>query len=131
MKHDMPGMDQSMGSGGQKGGHESMGHEAAPDPHAQHRMGSAARRTRRGLIPDQTLRRSITPRRIDQILQEVFHKAADAISKKDPQAHGRYGALQRIGYGTVTERTWLGTARQSTTSKRILATAVFKRRLYL
>lgn len=60
------------------------------------------------LIPDQTLRRSITPRRIDQILQEVFHEAADVILKKDPQAAQTLRSASahwlRHSYGTYLAR---------------------------
>ncbi|MFL6647557.1 MAG: tyrosine-type recombinase/integrase [Sulfurifustaceae bacterium] len=60
------------------------------------------------LVPDQSLRRSITTRRIDQILQEVFHQAADAISEKNPQGAQQLRSASahwlRHSYGTYLAR---------------------------
>jgi len=60
------------------------------------------------LIPDQGLHRSIGPRRIDQILQELFHGAADLLSKKDPQGaellRGASAHWLRHSYGTSLAR---------------------------
>lgn len=60
------------------------------------------------LIPDRTLRRCITSRRIDQILQEIFHKAADALSEKDSQGAQTLRSASahwlRHSYGTYLAR---------------------------
>jgi site-specific recombinase XerD len=60
------------------------------------------------LIPDQTLRRSISSRRIDQILQEIFHNAAEMLSKKDPQGAQQLRSASahwlRHSYGTYLAR---------------------------
>lgn len=60
------------------------------------------------LIPDQTLHHSITPRRIDQILQGIFHKAADALDKTNPQGAQQLRSASahwlRHSYGTYLAR---------------------------